>query len=200
MQLSDQVNIVIAAATCLSVIGSLMVAVLTMHIAKSNRLTADLMKAQIEAATRPYVSMGPTVRIGTPLLQLVIENLGQSSALDLRLELQEDFYFNAERQEARNLKRYTAFVHPISSFSPRSRLVFDLGTGPSIFTNPDTCPHRFTVKATYRHANQEYVESTTVDLQPFQLTTVPHDPVADEVEKVSKEIAKLTQALSKKAA
>ena len=195
MQTSDQINLVIAIATCISVFASLTVALLTMQISKSNRITAELMKVQLDASSRPYIQIGPMIRIGTPLIQLSIANTGQSNAENLRLELVQDFYSNAENQESRNLKNYTAFVHPISTFSPQTRLVFDLGTGPAIFNNANLCPHRFTVKVTYQHNGTEFIESTTIDLQPFRLTTVPHDPIADEIEKLRKSVEKVIEKL-----
>ncbi|MEL4180324.1 hypothetical protein [Roseateles sp. PN1] len=195
MQTSDQINLVIAVATCLSVLGSLAVAYLTLHITKANRLTAELMKEQLEASTRPYIQISPAVRIGSQLIELRIANTGQSNAEDLKLDLAQDYYFNAEPSEAKNIRKYTAFVHPISSFSPRAELVFDLGVGPKIFTNSERCPQRFTITATYKHGSKQYSESTAVDLQPLQLTSVPHDPVADHLEELVKAVKQISSEL-----
>lgn len=195
MQTSDQINIVIAVATCLSVFGSLAVAYLTLHITKANRLTAELMKEQLEASTRPYIQISPSVRTGSQMIELRIANTGQSNAVDLKLDLDQDYYFNAQESEAKNFRRYTAFVHPISSFSPRAELVFDLGVGPSIFTNSERCPQRFTITATYKHGSKEYSESTTIDLQPLQLTSVPHDPVADQIKKLVRAVEQISSEL-----
>lgn len=195
MQLSDQINIVIAIATCLSVAGSLAVAVLTWHITKANRLTAELMKEQLEASTRPYIQISPTVRSGSQMIELRIANTGQSNAEDLKLDLDQDYYFNAQVGEAKNIRKFTAFVHPIASFSPRAELVFDLGVGPSIFTNSERCPLRFTITATYKHGSKKYSEPTTVDLQPLQLTAVPYDPVAEQIKKLVKAVDQISSEL-----
>jgi hypothetical protein len=197
MQTSDQINLVIAIATLLSALASLFVAVLTNKIAKSNQLTAELMKAELYAAARPYIQIGLTIQIGTPFIQLNIANIGQSNAVDLRLELDKNFYFNAHDGEQDNLRTYTAFTHPISTFSPKSQLVFGLGTGSVIFKNAQKCPHRFDVKATYKHNGTEIEEVTLIDLQPFQRAVVPHDPIADEIERLRKSVEKISNELRK---
>lgn len=196
MQTSDQINLAIAIATSLSVIASLVVAALTWHIAKSNRLTAQLMQAQIEAASRPYIQIGPSVRIGTPLLQLSIKNTGKSNAENLRLELSQNFYFNDEASEDGNLKTFTAFVHPISTFPPDTALVFDLGIGSKIHKNSERCPQKFSIKATYESFGKKYSESTEIDLQPFLRTSVPHEPIADELEKVHRNLDRINSTIA----
>jgi hypothetical protein len=191
MNTENKINLVIAIATCLSVVASLAVAYLTWNIAKSNRITAELLKLQIEVASRPYIQIGPSIREGAPLLQLEITNAGQSNAQELRLELDQDFYFNAEQSEDRNLRGYSAFTHEIATFSPRSTLIFNLGTGLRVINNPNKCPHQFTVKATYKHNGKDYCESTIIDLQPFRSVTLPINAVAEKIENLTQVIQKI---------
>lgn len=125
------------------------------------------------------------------MLMLNIRNAGASGANNLKLSMDKDFYSNGEQNESKNLRRYTAFVHPIRSLSPKAELSFHLGTGHSIFSNADLCPWQFTVTAEYEFEGEKVVEATTVDLQPFMYSAQPIDPVAEQLGKLNEYASKI---------
>lgn len=59
----------------------------------------------------------------------------------------------------------------------------------------DACPQRFKITATYKQGSKQYSEPTTVDLQPIQLTSMPHDPVAEKIKKLVKAVEQINSEL-----
>lgn len=162
----------------------------TLLILRANKAVVRAMREQIEAHLRPYVMVTVFPRMGSKSLCLLIKNVGKSPANDLHLEMDQDFYLNAERVPHRNVRALSAFTKPIASLPPDAQLVFDLGTGPEIFsaTDPTTCPLVFTVQAKYRFSGQSFDEDTTVDFHPFLMTSVPNDPVAEAIDRLRKSV------------
>jgi hypothetical protein len=140
MTLADKINLAVAIAGGCSAAISLFVAIVTHQMVKANRETVAVMRAQLDASTRPYIQVTPIVRPMTTMLMLSIKNAGGSSALNLRLNLDKNFYFNAYTDEGDNLKTYTTFVHPIESLSPQAEMIFHLGVAHNIFRNSERCP------------------------------------------------------------
>jgi hypothetical protein len=194
MQTSDQINLAIAITSGFSTLMSLAVVVATFKILRANRDTVAVMREQIRSMSRPYVQVTPWVRVGSTLMMLSIRNSGTSSACNLRLSLDKDFYSNGERIDARNLRRYTAFNEVIQSFPPRAELSFHLGVGHVVFGQTGACPTRFTVTAEYEFEGEHVKETTVVDLQPYQYSAQPIDPVAEEIEKLTKKLDQISRA------
>lgn len=190
MSTADSINLAIAIATALSVIVALAVAIVTYKAVLANRAAVDVMRAQLEATTRPYILVAPVVRPMSTFLQLRIVNTGSSSAKNLRLSLGQDYYFNAEQSPSKNLKNYAAFTHPIAEFPPQAELLFHLGVGHRILRS-DLSPLRFTVTAQYEYSGREAKEETIVDLQPFGNSGKPIDPVAERLEGIEAQLKQL---------
>jgi hypothetical protein len=195
MQTSDQINLAIAVIACFSTIMSLAVVVATFKILRANREAVAVMKEQIRAVSRPYIQVSPWVRIGSTMLMLTIRNVGASAATKLKLSLDKDFYSNGEPSENRNLRLFTAFVHPIESLPPKAELSFHLGPGHIIFTNTDRCPLRFTITAEYEFEGERVTETTTVDLQPFMSSAQPIDPVSEQLKKLTEHVSTIAKKL-----
>lgn len=119
---------------------------------------------------------------------LTIGNSGASAARNLRLSLDQAFYMNGAESESTNLQTYSAFSGPIQSLPPKAELEFHLGVGFTVMGKPDRCPRRFTVCAKYEFDGGQADESTTVDLQPFDKTALPVDPVVDQLSKLNEHI------------
>jgi hypothetical protein len=192
MPTADQINIAIAIISACSTLLTLAVVVATFKILRANQETVSVMKEQIRAVSRPYVQVRPWVRVGTSMLMLTIENTGASAAHNLKLTMDKDFHSNGDANPSRNLRQYTAFVHPIESLPPKAELTFHLGPGHVVFQNGDLCPQRFTVHAEYDFENQSVSERTIVDLQPFQYSAQPTDPIAEQLEKLNQLVANRT--------
>lgn len=176
---------------------------LTFFILRANRAAVAAMRDQMADQNRPYVCVTVQVRLGTPVLQLLIRNVGRSPAENLRLHIDRDFYQFGERSKARNLAEHSAFTKPIDCLPPMSELLFDLGMGFKIFAadaDPAVCPPTFVVSAEYGHGKSTYSEKTHVDLRPYMGTSVPHHPVVEELQRVRKSIDKLSGAAKQAAA
>lgn len=175
---------------------------LTVFILKANRETVAAMRDQMADQARPYVHVSVQVRMGTPVIQLLVRNVGKSPAQNLTLHIDRDFYQYGEKTESRNLAKQSAFSHPIECLPPVSELLFDLGMGFKIFANdsdPAVCPTTFEVSANYRHATNTYSEITHVDLRPYLGTSVPQHPVVEELKHVRESIDDLRGVIKQSA-
>lgn len=179
-----------------------MFAGLTFFILRANRAAVGAMREQMADQNRPFVAMTVQVRMGTPVIQLLIRNVGRSPAQNLRLCLDRDFFQFGEKGEGRNLAKQSAFSQPIDCLPPMSELLFDLGVGHQIFAggvDQAVCPHTFTVVAEYEYGKIKYSEKTQVDLRPYLGTSVPHHPVVEELERVRKSIDNLSDVVKQSA-
>jgi hypothetical protein len=165
----------------------------TFRILRANEGVVTAMREQTEAQLRPYVVVCATVRTGTTLLSLEVQNTGRSPALDLRLKLDRDFYANGEREEGKNLATLPAFTETIESLPPGARMNFILGVGGTIFStsNAELCPRLFHVHANYSHAGRAYSEDNTIDMRPMLHNSAFHDPVADEIKALRESLERL---------
>jgi hypothetical protein len=187
---SDQINLAIAIATACSVVVSLAVVYVSYLVVKANREAVNVMREQLDASTRPYIYVAPDTRPMTTLLLLRVANTGASAAKNLRLKLDRDYYFNAEKSDSKNIRCYAAFTHVIEAFAPRAELVFHLGVGHKIL-NSDLCPLRFRVTAEYEHNGHTVTEITSVDLQPYIEAAQPMDPISERLDKLVQEFKTL---------
>ena len=188
MTTADEINLAIAVATIISALISLAVAIVTFQIVKTSRETVAVMRAQLEATSRPYIQITPTVRPMSTLLTLVIANAGATAARNLRLTFDRDFFFNAEEREDGNLRRFTAFTQSIESFSPKAEMNFPLGIGHQVFRNPALCPPKFSILAEYEYDGRRVTEETIVDLQPFARSAKPVDAVVERLDKLNENL------------
>ncbi len=175
---------------------------LTFFILRANRAAVGAMREQIADQNRPFVSVTVQVRMGTPVIQLLVRNVGRSPAQNLRLRLDRDFFQYGEKGEGRNLARQPAFSQQMDCLPPMSELLFDLGSGFKIFesgADPTICPHTFEVSADYEYGKSKYSEKTQMDLRPYSGTSVPHHPVVEELERIRKSIDNLSSAVKQSA-
>lgn len=159
----------------------------TFRIQKANEDVVAAMREQTEAQLRPYVVVAATVRTGTTLVCLEVQNTGKSPALALRLKMDRDFFPHAEKRENENVARLPAFTQIIESLAPGTRLVFVLGAGGTIFSpgvDESLCPRVFHVFADYRYGGRTYSEDNIIDTRPMLHSIAAHDPVATELEKL----------------
>ncbi len=166
----------------------------TYRILKANQAAVRAMNDQTEAQFRPYVVSAALARTGTPLLLLEIQNSGRSPAEKLRLTMDKDFYRSAEQLAHNNLAKYPAFTDTIECLAPGAKLQFILGMGHTVLgenVSDAVCPKVFAIRANYGFAGRTYTELTTIDLRPLNQSSVIHDPIAEEVEKLRKSLEKL---------
>ena len=188
--------------TLANVLLTAMFAGLTFFILRANRAAVGAMREQMADQNRPFVAVTVQVRMGTPVLQLLIRNVGRSPAQNLRLRLDRNFFQFGEQGENRNLAKQSAYSQSIDCLPPMSELLFDLGMGFEIFASgadPTICPHTFQVSAEYEYGKNKYSEKTHVDLRPYSGTSVPKHPVVEELERVRQAIDKLTATVKQSA-
>ncbi|QJQ06598.1 hypothetical protein EJG51_012945 [Undibacterium piscinae] len=196
MNLADKINLAVAITGGCSAAISLFVAIVTYQMQGEPRN-----RRCHEGTTRRLhspVHSGDTCRPGYEYhAHAVDKKCGGSSAKNLRLSLDKDFYFNAHPDEDDNLRKYTTFVHPIQSLSPQAEMVFYLGVGHNIFRDSERCPQQFTVQAEYEYQDNRVVESTTIDLQPFRKSAKPVDPIVEQLENISGHLSEIRSAVSR---
>lgn len=161
----------------------------TFRILKANEGVVTAMNAQTEAQLRPYVVPYVSTRVGTTLLHLTIENTGKAAALDLRMTMDKSFFQNAQPGSV-DISKVSAFTQPIASLAPGVRLPFVLGVGHSLFAEgvDDLCPKVFSIRASYRFGERQYVEENIIDLRPMLNTTAVQDPVAQEIKELREKV------------
>jgi hypothetical protein len=194
MTSTSMLDLAIAIAAGVSAVIAAVYTVVTAKILRVNRGALDAMRAQVVELTRPRVVIWPWVRLGTQLFCLTVKNSGSTSATHLRLTLDRDFFVFGEQKEDRNLRHFAAFTNSIDALAPSAEMVFYLGVSHQMFRQPEktaSMPLTFSIRAEYRLGESKYDETTFVDLRPFLESAVPQDPIAEEIEKVSKELKRL---------
>lgn len=175
---------------------------LTFFILRANRATVSAMREQMADQNRPFVAVTVQMRMGTSIIQLLIKSVGRSPAQNLRLSINRDFFQFGEKVENRNLAKQSAFLQKIDCLPPISELLFDLGTGPSLYgdqANQDVCPQTFEVTADYEYGKTKYSEKTHIDLRPFLGSSIPYHPVVEELERVRKSVDNLSGVVKQSA-
>lgn len=165
----------------------------TFRMLRANERAVLAMNQQTEAQVRPYIVVAPTVRVGTTLVCLEIQNTGRSPAVNLKLQMDRDFYPHAEKREHENIAKLPAFTQPIESLAPGARLVFILGVGSTILSSgvdEALCPKVFNVHAEYSYGGRNYSENNIVDTRPMLHSSVVQHPVATEVERLRQSLEK----------
>lgn len=130
------------------------------------------MREQTEAVYRPYITIKHRLT-SNALLDLVIENTGETNAVNLKLEIDKDYYQAATNNEEYNLANLYAFNNVIETFPPGAKLAFSLGAGLIIRsqnTDQSQTPLDFKISATYSFGGKTVTETTTVDLHPYART------------------------------
>ena len=168
-------------------------AYLTHRMAQASQASVCLMKEQTDAISRPYVVVSLAKRPNNPFIHLRVENTGQTAARDLTLSLGgPEFEKIKDLDGMKRLSGSHLFTKQTASFPPRSPLFFLLGFGSTLHGGDDKKhpQETFTVTARYSFAGQTVSETTTVDVNQYDATTLETDPVVDVLTKIKDEIAK----------
>ncbi|BDG85899.1 MULTISPECIES: hypothetical protein [Enterobacterales] len=170
-------------------------AYLTYKMSKMNERAVQIMNEQTESISRPYLIIQPIVRPHTQFLYLKIYNSGKTPALNVKLELDRDFYQFDEL--SKNLKDASAFTSSFDSFAPSQELFFALGQGWVIFgESKNPLPQQFMITATYSYMGKEVVERNNIDLRPFSQSEGEVNPIVEELKKIRTAQEKLVKAAS----
>lgn len=175
-------------------------AFLTFLIMRANKGAVAAMRDQMAEQLRPSIQVSINLRVGTPIFQLSIKNVGRSPARNLQMNMDKDFYQFGSKSPDRNLAKHIAFTLPIDSLPPSSELIFDLGMAQDIFAeNADSSayPKTFIVTAKYQFGIINYSELTHIDLRPYIGSVIPRHPIAEELERMRKSIDDLRNVIKK---
>ncbi len=165
----------------------------TFKILKANESVLKEMRGQQEALFRPYISISPVVYTDNPIFFLKVHNTGRSSADNLSLTIDKDFYQFGEKKDDRNLRNFSAFSSKIDSFVPNAQMLFYLAQGFVIFgkdAKKDITPSIFTVTAQYEFSGKSVQEQTVIDLRPYFKSAIPQDPIVSKLKDIKKSIDK----------
>ena len=167
-------------------------AFVTARMAKSAESTVNLMKEQSDSIARPYVTISLVKRPNNPYIHLRIENTGQTPAVNLTLSLGPKFETIKDLEGMKKLKGSHMFTQTIASFSPRSPVYFLLGFGATLHGDNDKQypQETFNITAEYSYAQQNVKETTVVDINQYNATSLDKDPIVDALNKIKDEIAK----------
>jgi hypothetical protein len=193
MTVSDKINLAIAVCAGLSAFVAAIYTFVTARILRANKDAVAAMREQVHELSRPRIQVWPSPRMGTQLICLTIRNSGPSAAEHVTLSIDRDFFAFGEAGDDKNLRNFSAFREPFDALGPGAEMIFYLGTGPQLLgpSRNERTPLQFRVDAAYGFSDRTYQEATTVDLKPFLHSAVPQDPVAEEVEKVWREVKRL---------
>ena len=167
---------------------------LTYRMAKMSEASVEEMRQQSDAAMRPYIVVTHYVPPKLPVIYLRIANIGKSSALNLKLSIDKDFYQYGEQQDSRNLKNAFVFNNILDSFPPNSELLFGLAQGSVLFhldSVDSICPTQFTITAQYEYSGKKVDEDHLIDLRGYYGTETSHNPIVNELEKLRKAVEKI---------
>ncbi len=163
-------------------------AYLTYRMAVASEASVKAITAQSEAMSRPYVTVAPFVRPHTDILYLRIQNSGRTSAENVSLCLDKDFFqFGETNRPDRNLRKIVAFSEPMDSMPPGFELLFALAQGPSLFganAKPEAVPTQFAITATYGFSGKRVEEVTRIDLRPYIGSEGEREPIVEELERI----------------
>ena len=156
-----------AGGTILASITSVGVWRATHRMLKTSQQTLDDARAEVGRNRAPQIEVAVWPKPNQPALMLSVRNVGNGAARNLKLTLDQDFYFNGKEGEAGNLRNYAVFSERIDSLAPRAEIDMLLGLGHNIFSHPGLCPLKFTIEAKYSFEQREVTEQTFIDITPF---------------------------------
>ena len=158
------------------------------------------MKDQTEAIYRPYISISHFLDEDT-LVGLVIKNTGRTTASNVRLNIDKDFYQLGSADKDLNLRSIYLFSNEIKSMSPDATLLLSLA--PTILLinaseNDSITPLVFNITATYSYGKKTFTEVTAIDLRVYRNTFLPVGSVEKQLLKINKSLQHLLLLLEKK--
>lgn len=179
--------------TFLLVLITAMYAFFTFKILNANQNSVLAMQEQIEASTRPYVSIRISMQVEEPFFYLNIENIGKTAAKNLKLSIDKDFYQYGEKSEEKNIKNFPIFNELINEFTASTHLFYPLINSAVILNDEaDTklVPRKFKIMAEYSYSTKKnVVEEFNFDLSVYQNCIALKDPLVTAINVVSKNIA-----------
>lgn len=179
--------------TALLVIVTAFYAWVTFKILRANENVVQEMQKQYLEYIKPSIVANVSTFTSNICLFLRIANVGKSSASNVKLTLDRDFYKMGKRNEINNLRNHPAFSNPIEMFPPGTELLFYLAQSYIVLgdsADQSATPKKFKISIEYSFLNKIYNESVLIDLCPYLYSVTPQNAVVDALGKIEKAIAK----------
>jgi hypothetical protein len=157
---------------------------ITGYYAWMNRQAVVAMRQQVQAATRPYITIRTHISAGRPIIQLTISNDGRSSAENLAVRLDRDVLPFGTDNKNENLRAKPFFRDVIATFAPGATMAFDLVEAYKELSENGEVPAVFSINASYGAGAVRFEEVTRIDLRAFEGSLYPYDPIHSELEKI----------------
>ena len=171
-------------------------AVVTHKILKANEKAVEAVNEQNESLSRPYVHVALRILSDSPIYVLTIRNNGKTTAKNLRMSIDREFYAFKDRGE--KLNELPAFNQNVDSFPPQAEFNFWLGTAADIHNRKNDNGEEaegFVVNVEYEFSDKKVSESTTVDFRPFLLSDLPRHDVAHAINKLEKSVSEIKKKI-----
>mgnify|MGYP007134043022 CR=1 FL=1 len=174
-----------------SVIITTVFAYLTWRMVSISQATFSEVQDQTWNAHRPRVLVEPYARPHTNIFYLRIRNVGSSTASDLTLKIDKEFWKFGEKRDNNGLHLQYAFQKPLVAFHPGQDLRFALAQGFKIFgvqSDPALCPAEFTVSTSYSYLGRLIEEEFLINLNIYLGSEGEKLPIVKALEQLSGEI------------
>lgn len=169
---------------------AVLVIVTTVYVVLTGRLARES-RAMREAQTRPHVRAAAQL---DPrwwrMVNLVVENLGNGPAFDVRFHLQGDMPTGDDQKlsESEFLKKGFNYI------GPREKIAFLLTY--SAGDVAEDAPDPITIRVSYRsHDGSEYVDDCIIDLSEFagdrRVGSHPMHQVADQLKDIARSLSRM---------
>lgn len=170
-----------------SVIITTVFAYLTWRMVSISQATFSEVQDQTWNAHRPRVLVEPYARPHTNIFYLRIRNVGSSTASDLALKIDKEFWKSGEKSDNRRLHLKPVCQKPLVAFYPGQDLRFALGEGFVVLgVQPDSplCPVEFTISTSYSYLGRVIEEEFPIDLNIYFESEPERCPVVEELERL----------------
>ncbi len=169
-------------------------AFVTFLILLSNMLTIRELRKQNESFMRPYIHINAFVPTGSIILYLRIRNQGRSTASNVKLTIDRDFFQYGGSSPEDNFRSFPCFNNVIADFPADAEFVFALAQSFVVLgkdADKSKTPTSFIIDARYDWASKHFDETTTIDLNPYLHSQSSPDPIHCELEGIKEELAKM---------
>lgn len=157
------------------------------------------MRKEQLASQRPYLNVRSYLRERT-VECLLIKNVGNSPAYNVKFDLDKDFYQHGE--DDRNIKEFPIFTNVIKSITPRTEYHIDLAQYQLFHErnrDDNIIPISFTITAKYSYRSifffKKVKEKTTIDMKPTYMTKVVPSDIPSELKILNDKLDELIKVL-----
>lgn len=192
-----EANTVIAFATVASVVVAAIYAGLTYLVARKNGEMVALMEAQYREFIAPHVTLSVGIKHSV-VTTIKIRNVGRSTAKNVRLSLDRDFYQFADHIPEKNVRNWPLFQRAMPCMGAGDEIFFMLCQGFNIdkeIGGVNITPSKFSILVAYEFGGVKRSEDYEIDLGFYSRTQQDRPQELEELEKIQKHLGKLVSVV-----